>query len=175
PNFLREAERVRVPVMFVNARISERSFARYGRWKFLIGEFFARTLKDPALFLAQTSEDAKRLVEMGAPEERVEVTGNLKYDGAPPAAGPLVEWLRDQIEKQERWPVLVAGSVVAEEEEAVLAAFDVAQRQWRRALLVLAPRKPDRFAAAAEIVAAGGWEVVRRSELDLAVPLDENA
>jgi 3-deoxy-D-manno-octulosonic-acid transferase len=176
PNFLREAHREGVPVMFVNARISERSFARYGRWKFLVGEFFARTLQDPALFLAQTSEDAKRIVEMGAPEERVEVTGNLKYDGAPLLEpGPFVEWFKEQIAKQERWPVVVAGSVVAEEEEAVLAAYDVVQRQWRRALLVLAPRKPDRFDAAAEIVSAGGWEVVRRSALDLALPLSENA
>ena len=47
----------------------------------------------------------------------------------------------------------VAGSVVAEEEEAVLAAYDVVQRQWRHTLLVLAPRKPDRFDAAADIAA----------------------
>jgi 3-deoxy-D-manno-octulosonic-acid transferase len=65
--------------------------------------------------------------------------------------------------------------VVAEEEEAVLAAFDIAQRQWRHALLVLAPRKPDRFAAAAEIVSSAGWEVVRRSNLDLNSTLGENA
>jgi 3-deoxy-D-manno-octulosonic-acid transferase len=71
--------------------------------------------------------------------------------------------------------VIVAGSVVEEEEEAVLAAYDVVQRQWRHALLVLAPRKPDRFDAAANIVGAHGWQVVRRSGLDLAAPLDENA
>ncbi|MGH9747322.1 MAG: 3-deoxy-D-manno-octulosonic acid transferase [Candidatus Acidiferrales bacterium] len=175
PNFLREAHREGVTVLFANARISERSFARYQRWKFLAGEFFARTLQDAALFLAQTPEDAKRLAEMGAPEERIEVTGNLKYDGAPPEIGPFVAWLKEQIAKQERWPVVVAGSVVAEEEEAVLAAYDVVQRQWRRALLILAPRKPDRFAAAAEIVSSGGWEAVRRSGLDLAAPLSENA
>jgi 3-deoxy-D-manno-octulosonic-acid transferase len=176
PNFLREAHRERIPVMFANARISERSFARFNRWKFLVGEFFARTLQDPALFLAQTPEDAKRLAEMGAPEDRIEVTGNLKYDGAPPPApGPFVDWFGEQIATQERWPVVVAGSVVAEEEEAVLAAYDIVQRQWRRALLVLAPRKPDRFNAATEIVAAGGWNAVRRSGLDLVSPLSENA
>jgi 3-deoxy-D-manno-octulosonic-acid transferase len=71
--------------------------------------------------------------------------------------------------------VIVAGSIVAEEEESVLAAYDVVQRQWRRALLVLAPRKPDRFRAAADIIGAGGWTVVRRSTLDLSAPLDENA
>ncbi|MGH9714277.1 MAG: 3-deoxy-D-manno-octulosonic acid transferase [Candidatus Acidiferrales bacterium] len=175
PNFLHEARRSGVPVIFANARISERSFARFLRWQFLVGEFFAHALRDCALVLAQTADDAKRLAEMGAPEDRIEVTGNLKYDGEPAAANRFGAWLRDQLAQQDRWPVIVAGSVVAEEEEAVLAAYDVVQRQWRRALLVLAPRKPDRFETAANLVGAGGWHVVRRSGLDLASPLDENA
>jgi 3-deoxy-D-manno-octulosonic-acid transferase len=175
PHFLREAKRRNIPVIFANARISGRSFGRFKQWKFLIGDFFVRTLQDAAQFLAQTPEDAKRLAEMGAPEGRIEVTGNLKYDGAPPEAAPFVSWLKNQITTQERWPVVVAGSVVAEEEEAVLAAYDIVQRQWRHALLVLAPRKPDRFTAAAEIVSTGGWEAVRRSSLDLNSTLSENA
>jgi 3-deoxy-D-manno-octulosonic-acid transferase len=175
PNFLHEAQRRSIPVIFANARISERSFARFSQWKFLIGDFFARTLQDAAQFLAQTPEDAKRLAEMGAPEALIEVTGNLKYDGVPPEISPFVAWLKSQIAVQERWPVVVAGSVVAEEEEAVLAAYDIVQRQWRRALLILAPRKPDRFTTAAEIVSAGGWEIVRRSNLDLNSALSENA
>ena len=151
PNFLREARHRKVPVIFANARISERSFARYTRWKFLVGEFFARVLQDGERFLAQTPEDAARLTEMGAPEGSVEVTGNLKYDGEQPSIGPFGVWLEDQIRRQERWPVVIAGSVVAEEEQAVLAAYDIVQRQWRHALLILAPRKPDRFEAAAAI------------------------
>jgi 3-deoxy-D-manno-octulosonic-acid transferase len=175
PNFLREARRRGVPVIFANARISEKSFARFKRWDFLVGEFFKRTLQDAELFLAQTPEDAARLREMGAAEERVEVTGNLKYDGEPPAKSEFGVWLEAQIRAQERWPVFVAGSVVAEEEEAVIAAYDIVQRQWRHALLILAPRKPDRFDAAAAIAAAGGWNVIRRSSMDATKPLDENA
>jgi 3-deoxy-D-manno-octulosonic-acid transferase len=175
PNFLREARRRGVPVVFANARISERSFARFEHWKFLTGEFFSRTLHDATLFLAQTTDDANRLGKMGAPEDRIEVTGNLKYDAEPPAISRFGAWLEEQLREQERWPLIVAGSVVAEEEEAVLAAYDVVQRQWRHALLVLAPRKPDRFEAAAAIVGEGGWEAVRRSRLDLNAPLDENA
>jgi len=175
PNFLREASHRGVPVVFANARISERSFARYNRWKFLVGEFFARVLRDGERFLAQTPEDAARLTEMGAPEGSVEVTGNLKYDGEQPNIGPFGVWLEDQIRRQERWPVVVAGSVVAEEEEAVLAAYDIVQRQWRHALLLLAPRKPDRFETAASIATADGWNAVRRSGIDFDAPLDENA
>jgi len=178
PNFLREAADFAVPVVFANARISDNSYARYLRWKFLIAEFYERVLLDADMFLAQTPKDAERLREMGAPEERVQVTGNLKYDVPAPTVGPFGTWLTQQIRQQERWPVLVAGSVVAEEEESVLAAYDIVQRRWRRALLILAPRKPDRFEAAADIVEASGWHLVRRSKVDTSEAnpmLDENA
>ena len=174
PNFLREAYEAGVPVVFANARISNRSFARYRRWKFLLEDFFTEALHYASLFLAQTQEDAARLTEMGAPEERIFITGNLKYDASPPAQGLFGSWLAEQIKTQERWPVVVAGSVVSGEEEAVLAAYDAVQRQWRRALMILAPRKPDRFDESSRLAVEAGWNVVRRSRLDLAKSLDEN-
>ncbi len=174
PNFLREARRSGIPVIFANARISERSFSRFERWRFLLGEFFERTLQDAEVFLAQSEADAKRLVSMGASEERVEVTGNLKYDVEPAAIGRFGAWLETQIRQQERWPVLVAGSVAEGEEQAVLAGYDAVQRQWRRTLLILAPRKPNRFIAAEKIIAEGGWNAIRRSQLNLSEPLGEN-
>lgn len=174
PNFLREAYEAGVPVVFANARISKRSFARYRRWKFLLEDFFTEALHYASLFLTQTQEDAARLTEMGAPEERIFVTGNLKYDASPPGLGLFGSWLAEQIKTQERWPVVVAGSVVSGEEEAVLAAYDAVQRQWRRALMILAPRKPDRFDESSRLAVEAGWNVVRRSRLDLAKSLDEN-
>ncbi len=175
PNFLREARRAGIPVVFVNARISERSFARFERWRFLVGDFYSRVLQDVEMFLAQTPQDASRLREMGAAEERVEAIGNLKYDSEPPQITSFGTWFKEQIRQQERWPVVIAGSVVAEEEREVVAAYDIVQRQWRRALLVLAPRKPERFDTASQIAKEGGWTVVRRSQLCLDAPLDENA
>ncbi len=175
PNFLREARRRGVPVVFVNARISDRSLKGYRRVNRWLGNFVARVLQDAQAFLAQSEEDARRLAELGAAAECIEVAGNLKYDLAPPAANRFSEWLGEQIRQQERWPVAVAGSVVADEEEPVLAAFDIVQRQWRRALLVLAPRKPERFDFAAQIIADRGWKAVRRSQLDLSGQLDEDA
>lgn len=175
PNFLREARRMGIPVIFANARISERSFRRFEQWRFMVGPFYERVLQDAEQFLAQTEEDAARLREMGAPEERVEITGNLKYDAEPPAISRFGEWLATETSRQERWPVLVAGSVAGGEEEAVLAAYDFVQRKWRHALLVMAPRKPDRFEAATEIAEAAGWHVVRRSKFQEGAALDENA
>ena len=174
PNFLREAKRSNVPVIFANARISPKSFARFKRWEFLVGPFFAETIEDAALFLPQTPEDATRLGAMGAAPPQMEIIGNLKYDAEPPAMSPFAVWLQQQIREQERWPVIVAGSIVAGEEDAVIAAYDMVQRQWRHTLLILAPRKPDRFEAAAKLSAEGGWKVLRRSRLDLSRPLDED-
>jgi 3-deoxy-D-manno-octulosonic-acid transferase len=98
----------------------------------------------------------------------------MKYDVSPAPLGQFGVWLESQIRQQERWPVLLAGSVVEGEEEAVLAGYDAVQRQWRRTLLLLAPRKPDRFIAAEKIAAEAGWNTLRRSQLDLGETLAEN-
>ncbi|MBI3404052.1 MAG: 3-deoxy-D-manno-octulosonic acid transferase [Acidobacteria bacterium] len=178
PNVLRECRRAGVSAVFVNGRISERSFARYQKLLAASGSlsgFLRDILADASLFLMQSQPDAQRLLQLGAPEERVQVTGNLKFDIAPPAQTSIAAWLEEQITRQDRWPVLVAGSVVAGEEEEVLAAYDYIQRKWNRTLLILAPRKPARFDAAARIVEEDGWRVVRRSSIQTGRPLAEDA
>ena len=171
PNFLRCARSRGVPVVFVNGRISERSYARSQRWRWLGGKFYRRVLADARLFLMQSEADAQRLRELGAPEARIEVKGNLKYDIAPPAPGALAEWL--EAAAGNRAPVLVAGSVLAGEEEAVLDAFAAVRARHPHALLVLAPRKPDRFDAAAEVVTRTGFRCLRRSMANLSAPFPE--
>lgn len=175
PNFLRHAARQKVPVAFVNGRLSEKSARGYRLADRLLNHFPSQVFADASLFLMRNEEDAARLTSLGAPPARVLVSGNLKYDLAPPPASPLLTWLESQIRAQERWPVVVAGSVVADEEEHVLAAFDVVARRWRHALLILAPRKPDRFDAAARIARERGWQLVRRTELDFSAPLNDSA
>jgi 3-deoxy-D-manno-octulosonic-acid transferase len=175
PNFLRAARRRGVRVVFASARISPGSLGRYRLVNRFYNNFIAAALGDATAFLAQTEEDAERLRELGAAEEKVEVAGNMKYDIEPPARNEFGNWLGAQIQQQERWPVVVAGSVVEDEEEPVLAAFDPIQRQWRHALLILAPRKPERFRMAGQIAVERGWTIARRSECDLAAPLDDGA
>lgn len=173
PNFLRYARRSGVPVVFVNGRISERSFARSRRWMWLARGFFRRVLADGRLYLMQSEADAQRLLALGANPERVEITGNLKYDIAAPAPGPLVDWLTAASES--RAPILVAGSVLGGEEDAVLEAFVAVRARFPGALLVLAPRKPDRFAAAAELVSQRGHSCLRRSAADLSTAFPADA
>jgi 3-deoxy-D-manno-octulosonic-acid transferase len=173
PNFLRECKREGVPVIFVNGRLSERSFRGFRRAISMSGGalhgFLKRILNGATLFLMQGEEDASRLLDLGADPERVLVGGNLKYDLADPAESPLSKWLAEELSRNHRQPVLVAGSVVASEEVSVLQAFAEVERQFPRALLILAPRKPDRFDDAARIIAESHRKPVRRSKMALNV------
>jgi 3-deoxy-D-manno-octulosonic-acid transferase len=171
PNFLRECRRTEVPVIFVNGRLSERSFRGYGRaLSYSVGAlsgFLKKVLSDATLFLMQSDEDAARLIALGAPRERVLVTGNLKYDLVESSESPLSAWLEVELAKSDRRPVIVAGSVLANEEVSVLRAFAEVEREFPRAILILAPRKPEQFDKAATVVVESGRKLLRRRDLIL--------
>src|SRR5712664_904402 len=171
PNFLRETRWQNIPVLFASGRISDRSFARYQRYLAKFGFFlrpFLRTaLGNASAFLMQSEKDAERIRALGAPAERVSVSGNLKYDMELPAATLLSSWLEAEARRQGRSPIVVAGSVVATEEPLALIAFGVVQGEHPKALLVLAPRKPERFEAAAEFIHESRRKFIRRSQLAL--------
>jgi 3-deoxy-D-manno-octulosonic-acid transferase len=174
PNFLRLATERKIPVIFLSGRISERSFARYqkffGWFGFYLKPFLKSALSNAAAFLMQTEQDAERLKSLGAPPERVFVSGNLKYDMDLPKPTPFSAWLEAECKRLERWPVIVAGSVVATEEPLALIAYGVAQGDFPKSLLVLAPRKPERFAAAAAFIDESHRQFIRRSELAIPGP-----
>src|SRR5882762_2131254 len=174
PNFLREAHRREVPVLFVSGRISDRSFARYQSYLSAFGFFLSPFLKDvlsnSSGFLMQGEKDAERMRALGAPADRVLVNGNLKYDLELPAATPLSNWLEAETRRRGRSPVIVAGSVVATEEPLALIAFGTLQGEYRKAPLVLAPRKPERFEATAEFIDESHRKFIRRSKLPIPGP-----
>lgn len=174
PNFLREARRRKVPVLFVSGRISDRSFARYQSSLRAFGFFLRRFLKDALSkasgFLMQSEKDAERIRALGAPADRVFVSGNLKYDLELPAGTPLSNWLEEEARRRGRSPIIVAGSVVAAEEPLALIAFGTLQGEYPKALLVLAPRKPERFEAAAEFIDESHRKFIRRSKLPIPGP-----
>jgi 3-deoxy-D-manno-octulosonic-acid transferase len=165
PNFLRTAREAGVPVVYANGRISDRSFRGFQRWP--VAGFRRQVFADGGLYLMQSEEDARRVVELGAPRERVMTTGNLKYDLQAADETTLVRWLRSETERSGRGPLLIAGSVLAGEEPAVLEALALVGARWPATLLLLAPRKPERFAEAASLIEQAGCPVVRRSALSL--------
>jgi 3-deoxy-D-manno-octulosonic-acid transferase len=174
PNFLREAGRRKVPVLFVSGRISDRSFARcehyLGVLGFFLRPFLRSVLSNASAFLMQSEKDAERVRALGAPADRVLVSGSLKYDLELPASTPLSNWLATEIKRSGRSPIIVAGSVVATEEPHALIAFGTLQGEYPKALLVLAPRKPECFDAAAEFIHESHRKFIRRSQLGIPGP-----
>jgi 3-deoxy-D-manno-octulosonic-acid transferase len=174
PNFLREAGRRKVPVLFVSGRISDRSFARHQSYLevfgFFLRPFLKSALSNASAFLMQSEKDAERVRALGAPADRVRVSGNLKYDLELPAPTPLSNWLATEIKRSGRSPIIVAGSVVATEEPHALIAFGTLQGEYPKALLVLAPRKPECFDSAAEFIDESHRKFIRRSKLPIPGP-----
>jgi 3-deoxy-D-manno-octulosonic-acid transferase len=160
PLLLARLARRGVPVAVVNGRFSDRSFPRLLRFR----GWVKRALLDPIdRFAVQTAADRDRLAALGVSPERIAVTGNLKFDMPEPPAAPDLDRRISRLAAGR--PVLLAGSTMAGEEEAVLDAFRRAGAGGE-ALLVVAPRHPERFGAVAEQVERAGFELVRRSGAD---------
>jgi 3-deoxy-D-manno-octulosonic-acid transferase len=115
------------------------------------------------LFLTQTTVDARRLEQIGARPERIEVVGNLKFDVPAPTAPPIVASLRAALLKAKAGPVIVSGSTVEGEEPLLLQAFVNVLASHPRAVLILAPRHPERFGEVAELLGKLGIQFWRRS------------
>jgi len=179
PNFLREAGRRKIPVVFVSGRISDRSFARYqsylGVFGFFLRPFLRNALSNASAFLMQSEKDAERVRALGAPADRVQVSGNLKYDLELPSPTPLSNWFAAEIKRSGRSPVIVAGSVVATEEPHALIAFGTLEGEYPKSLLVLAPRKPECFDAAAEFIDESHRKFIRRSRLPIPGPASKQS
>jgi 3-deoxy-D-manno-octulosonic-acid transferase len=161
PNFIRACGVRGVPVVLINGRISPRSFPRYRRVRLL----FAKVLRGIDLFCMQTSQDAARILELGAPKERVHVVGNLKFDLAGASLGDEGPVIRAMLGLPDARPVLVAGSTHRGEEEAMLRAFQAARRSAPDLVLLLAPRHPERLAEVEGLLAQERIPWVRRSRL----------
>ena len=156
PLFLERAARRGIPVALVNGRISERSFGRYR----LVGRFLAKTLARLSMAAMQSREDVRRLEALGAPPERVQCFGNLKYDLPPPPIFGDADRLSAAAAGR---AVFVAGSTGEGEESLVLDAWHGLSP---RPLLVIAPRRPERFDEVARLVESRGLRLLRRSTLD---------
>ena len=165
PNLLRECRRRQIPTVLVNGRISYRSFPRYQ----LIRPFFRRVLGDIDRFCVQGDEAARRLVSLGADPARITITGSLKFDALEviPTPGRGRERVLRFFRMSKNRPVLVAGSTLKGEEEAVVHAFNRLRTAGSNALLVIAARHPERFAEVERLCRQEGLSTVRRTELPI--------
>ena len=167
PNFIHACAGRGIPVVVINGRISPRSFPRYR----LVRRWFRRVLSEVRLFCMQSAEDAERVVLLGAPEWRVRVVGNLKYDLPTLREAPDVQAVRARLGLPAGRRLLAAGSTHRGEEEMLLAAFRALNRTRPDLCLLLAPRHPERLEEVERLVRQAGLTWLRRSQLP-AAPLD---
>ena len=158
PNFLRALALRGVPSMIANGRISDRSFKRYR----LVRPLVARMLARVTVFAMQSEEDARRIIALGAPAERVVVTGNLKTDLVPAPSSTDWEALLGLGPDDLLW---IAGSTHRGEEAAVLDVFERVRPPFPALRLVLAPRHPERAAEVERLILERGLRPVRRTAL----------
>ena len=158
PNLLSACDRRGVPVVIVNARVSDRSLPKYMRLQRMWRPFL-RMLTHVS---AQTAEDASRLVRIGVPARCVDVGGNLKFDVRPPAESAIGAMLRSHLLPGAK--LLVCGSTLEGEESLLLGAWAAIVARVPEAVMLLAPRHPERFAAVAALLGASACVWTRRSD-----------
>jgi len=163
PNFVQTAQQLNIPVIVVNGRISDKSFSKYKRIKPIAKKIFRQI----SLILAQTDQYAQRFKEIGAPDEKVVVTGSLKYDTAQitdkvEGADALAAQLN--IGNKRLW---VAGATGPGEEKIILDVFKklIVNQQLSDLRLVIVPRKPERFDEVAQLIKENGFDLIRYSHV----------
>lgn len=159
PNILHQLAKNNIPVMLANARLSARSAKGY---RYISG--LTHTLLNHIHFIAaQTAEDARRFISLGANAENVQVTGSIKFDTQIPhdmvLQGKLLRasWDIDR-------PVWIAASTHAGEDEKILNAFATVRKKLPTTLLILVPRHPERFHSVETLCIQKGYNVIKRRE-----------
>ncbi len=164
PNFIREVHRRGIPLLLINGRMSEKSYRGYRR----IRPLMKRLLTKFDRLAVQNESYAARLIDLGAPAERVSVCGSIKFDGiAGERNNARTVELRAVFGLVGDAPVFIAGSTHAPEEEIALAAWLTVRKQHPDLRLILIPRHRERFEEVARLVASKGLPLKRRTETEI--------
>ena len=168
PNFLSEMQRRAVPVILANAKLSNRSFTGYRRVAAFSKSLFAMLTK----ICCQTHEDAARFRHLGVTEDRIEITGNIKFDQDedPPETKEIAS-LHAALNSEPLRPVWVAGSTHEGEEEFICQAFAMVKKEYPDLLLIVAPRDPSRAGAVCRLFDTAGFGTVAMSALSGSNPM----
>lgn len=162
PNLLRSCGKRGIPVVLFNGRISQRSFRRYFRFRF----FFKECMKYFSLFLMQTEEDRKRILEIGGEPQKTKTAGNLKFDQTFPSfTREAVTDLAKALGPHGTEKILIAGSTHSGEEEILVTLYKELKKMIPRLVLMLAPRHLERLDEVEEILRKETLPWVRKTAL----------
>jgi 3-deoxy-D-manno-octulosonic-acid transferase len=163
PNLVDSLYKSGAKLILANGRVSNRSYPRYKKGKF----FISRLLNKFSLILMQSGQDAARIIALGAPKEKVSVTGNLKFDI------PLLNFdnkrleIRKKLNLDEKEILIIAGSTHKGEEKAVIDCFARLKKEYNNLRLLIAPRHIERAEEIENILTKSGLEPVKISSLSI--------
>lgn len=161
PNFIAAAARRRIPLVLINGRISEKSFRGYRRIKPLMRWLLCQF----RWLLVQTAEYGDRLRELGAPSDRVQVTGNIKFDRVQSdRQNPRTAALRREFGLRDEEVLFIAGSTQEPEESLAIEAYRELKPKFPGLRLMLVPRHKERFEEVAGLVQQSGFPLLRRTQ-----------
>ena len=159
PWLIRSIYRKCIPITIINGKLSKQAFRRY----FFVHSAIGKILKNISLICVQSRTFAKRYRMLDVPEERIEIIGNVKFDGLPGAADYDTGQFRLAFGIPERVKVFVAGSTRRGEEEELARSFKRVLKRYSDAVMVLAPRHLNRVSEVGKIVSDAGLLYARRS------------
>ncbi len=159
PNLYNVCEFSNIPILIVNARLSEKSSKGYR----LVSGLMKQTLMKVNMIAAQTKKDAERFISFGADKDKVFVTGNLKFDITVPHS------ITEEAESLKRYfsvnrPIWIAASTQEGEEEIIIKAHKKILIEYPDAILILAPRHPERVNKVAILCESADIKYVKRTE-----------
>ncbi len=161
PNLIDQTTKANLPLLLVNARISDKAYESYSH----ISAFLKPFLTQFSGIFAQSETDAKRFVALGAPVDKVSIIGNLKFDLQVRVNEPEVFQQIKSCWGQHR-PVLIAASTHDNEENQLLSVINVLKASIPDLVLLIAPRHPERFKGVYELSQSQGYKTGLRSQLD---------
>lgn len=163
PNFILTANKMNIPVIVVNGRLTEKSL----RWYKILKLIMKRVLARIQHFALQNETYAQRYQALGVPQDKITVTGNMKYDIVQVA--DLINEKNSYIRLFQISPdeiVLIGGSTHAPEEETLLNVYKRLRLENTSLRLILAPRYPERFDEVERLITAKGFKCLRRSKIE---------
>ena len=166
PNFILQCYKLKIPVILVNARISDRAYQRYILVKFFLKPIFKRV----SLVLAQSNKDRERFINLGMEEKKVFVTGNMKFDVEYKDRGVNLDNLRGLLKEKDK--LLVAGSIHRGEEKVIVFVYKELFRLFPHWKLLIAPRYLERVGEIERLIKRIGFSPVRISSLIYQSPTD---
>jgi len=162
PNILHQCRRKKIPVMLANARLSDKSYCGYAKFPGITRQMLSAI----TILAAHAKADAERFIKLGMPEERVTVTGSIKFELKIPASiFEKAEVLRKLLGEDR--PIWIAGSTHEGEDELILAAHEKVLKVLPNALLVISPRHPERFNDVFQMSQKAGFKTIKRSTNDV--------